>query len=191
MTTHYIDIRLLPDPEFSQAHLLGALMSKLHRALVQLRASNIGVSFPQQISTPLAKRSLGNVLRLHGTADALEGLMRLEWLKGMRDHVATTALAAVPAGAQHCVVRRRQFKTSAERLRRRRMQRKGETAEQAAAAIPLTVERQPKLPFLQLRSASTGQPFCLFVERGELQAQSISGLFNSYGLSQGATVPWF
>ena len=35
MTTHYIDITLLPDPEFSHAHLLGALLSKLHRVLVQ------------------------------------------------------------------------------------------------------------------------------------------------------------
>ncbi len=35
MTTHYINITLLPDPEFSHAHLLGALVAKLHRALVQ------------------------------------------------------------------------------------------------------------------------------------------------------------
>ena len=47
MTTHYIDITLLPDPEFSHAHLLGALVAKLHRALVQLQSASIGVSFPQ------------------------------------------------------------------------------------------------------------------------------------------------
>ncbi len=79
-------------------------------------------------------------------------------------------------------MRRRQFKTNADRLRRRRMQRKGETAEQAAAAIPDTVERRPDLPFVQLRSSSTGQPFCLCVEHGPLQPLPVAGAFNAYGL---------
>ena len=75
MTTHYIDISLLPDPEFSQVHLLGALVSKLHRALVQLCADNIGVSFPMHVLQPLTKRGLGTVLRLHGEPDGLQALM--------------------------------------------------------------------------------------------------------------------
>ena len=191
MTTHYIDITLLPDPEFSHAHLLGALLSKLHRALVQCESSDIGVSFPQHVNAPLGKRTLGAVLRLHGTSAALQALMAESWLKGMRDHVQVSEVAAVPAGAQHRMVQRRQFKTNADRLRRRRMARKGETAEQAAAAIPDTVERKPHLPFAQLRSSSTGQPFCLFVEHGTLQPQAVAGSFNTYGLSLSATVPWF
>ena len=188
MTTHYLDLTLLPDPEFSHAHLLGALVSKLHRALVQLRADDIGVSFPGHSLRP---RTLGSVLRLHGPEAALAGLMASDWLRGMRDHLRQGAIAPAPADAQHRVVQRRQFKTSAERLRRRRMARKGETVEQATAAIPDTVERKPNLPFAQLRSSSTGQPFCLFVEHGALQSQAVAGDFNTYGLSLSATVPWF
>ncbi len=109
----------------------------------------------------------------------------------MRDHVQLSELAPVPSGTQHRLVLRRQFKTNADRLRRRRMARKGETAEQAAAAIPDTVERKPHLPFAQLRSSSTGQPFCLFVEHGALQPEAVAGSFNTYGLSQGGSVPWF
>lgn len=191
MTTHYIDITLLPDPEFSHAHLLGALVAKLHRALVQGQTTDIGVSYPQHVSQPLARRTLGAVLRLHGTPDALQGLMGQDWLKGMRDHTQVAELRPVPAEAQHRTVRRRQFKTNADRLRRRRMQRKGETAEQATAAIPDSVERRPDLPFVQLRSSSTGQPFCLCVEHGPLLAHSMPGAFNAYGLGQEATVPWF
>ena len=71
MTTHYIDITLLPDPEFSHTHLLGALLAKLHRALVQGQTTDIGVSYPQHVVQPLTKRSLGAVLRLHGTPEAL------------------------------------------------------------------------------------------------------------------------
>jgi CRISPR-associated endonuclease Csy4 len=76
-------------------------------------------------------------------------------------------------------------------MRRRRMRRKGETAEQAAAAIPDSVERTPDLPYVQLRSASTGQPFCLFIEQKEGQGAAGQGGFNTYGLSLGASVPWF
>ena len=89
---------------------------------------------------------MGSVLRLHGDPDALQGLMALAWLQGMRDHVRLTDLAPAPSGAPRYVVQRRQFKTSAERLRRRRMRRKGETADQAAAAIPDSVERQVECP---------------------------------------------
>ncbi len=191
MTTHYIDITLLPDPEFSHAHLLGALVAKLHRALVQGQSTDIGVSYPQHVNQPAARRTLGALLRLHGTPQALQSLMAQDWLKGMRDHTQVADLRLVPANAQHRTVQRRQFKTNAERLRRRRMQRKGETAEQAAAAIPDSVERRPDLPFVQLRSSSTGQAFCLCVEHGSLLTQAVAGGFNAYGLGQGATVPWF
>ena len=188
MTTHYIDITLLPDPEFSQAHLLGALMTKLHRVLVQLQADDIGISFPRYSLRP---RTLGDLLRLHGSPAALQQLMAQPWLQGMRDHVRVTTLASVPPDAPHRAMRRRQFKTNVERLRRRRMKRKGETAEQAEAAIPDSVGRNPGLPYAQLRSASTGQPFCLFIEQGQEQPNATPGLFNSYGLSKTATVPWF
>lgn len=191
MTTHYINITLLPDPEFSHAHLLGALVAKLHRALVQGQTTDIGVSYPQHIGQPLTKRTLGAVLRLHGTPETLQRLMGQDWLKGMRDHTQVSELLPVPANAQHRAVRRRQFKTNADRLRRRRMRRKGETAEQAAAAIPDTVERRPDLPFAQLHSNSTGQSFCLYVDHGPLVPQPVPGVFNAYGLAQEATVPWF
>ena len=191
MTTHYIDITLLPDPEFSHAHLLGALYAKLHRALVVHAAGDIGVSFPQHVQAPATKRTLGPVLRLHGAAMALDALMHQSWLQGMRDHVQVAPLLPTPAGSPHRVVQRRQFKTNVNRLRRRRMQRKGETAEQAAAAIPDTVERRTDLPFVHLRSSSTAQPFCLFVMHGPLLPGSMAGHFNAYGLGPNASVPWF
>ncbi len=188
MTTHYIDITLLPDPEFSHAHLLGALVSKLHRVLVQLKSADIGISFPRYSLLP---RSLGEVLRLHSTEASLQRLMELPWLQGMRDHVQLTALSQAPLDAPRWQVQRRQFKTNADRLRRRRMRRKGETREQAAAAIPDNVERSPKLPFVQLHSTSTNQPFSLFIDQGPAQSNETQDRFNTYGLSLGSKIPWF
>lgn len=191
MTTHYLDIHLLRDPEFGQPQLLGALISKLHRALVQQENTLIGISFPEHIDAPASRRTLGSLLRLHGHPAALGELMSMNWLRGMRDHVEYGPIAQAPADAQHRVVQRRQFKTNAARLRRRRMHRHEETIDEAQTAIPDTVEQRPHLPYVQLRSSSTGQPFCLFIEHGLPTQEAHQGNFNTYGLSASATIPWF
>lgn len=188
MTSHYIDLRVIPDPETGPVELLGALCDRLHLALVQRRQGGIGISFP---GCSLNPRGIGNVLRLHASETTLRSFMQTDWLKGMRDHVRMTEIAQAPVDAPHRTVQRKQFKTSAERLRRRRMQRKGETAEQARAAIPSTVERTPNLPYLHVHSRSNGQSFCMFIALGPLAANGVPGTFNCYGLSGTATVPWF
>jgi CRISPR-associated endonuclease Csy4 len=184
----YLEIRLLPDPEFNAPMLMGALYSKLHRALATLQSKSIGVSFPEYSRKP---KSLGTVLRIHGDENALRHLQEMDWLKGMRDHSQASAIQPVPADAKHMLVQRRQFKTNAERLRRRRMKRKGESYEQVVQAIPDSVERKPDLPFLVLRSLSTGQAFHLFIDQGPPMDERAEGQFNCYGLSQQATVPSF
>ena len=134
---------------------------------------------------------MGSVLRLHGDPDALQDLMALAWLQGMRDHVRLTDLAPAPSDAPRYVVQRRQFKTSAERLRRRRMRRKGETADQAAAAIPDSVERQVELPFVRLNKRQHQAAVLPVHCSGAREEVGAGKGFNSYGLSQGGTVPWF
>ena len=161
MTSHYIDITLLPDPEFSHAHLLGALVTK-HRALVQLGSADIGISFPGYSLRP---RTLGTILRLHGSEAALRCLMEQPWLQGMRDHVHCTLPALVPEGAVPCLVQRRQFKTSPDRLRRRRMRRNRRTGcgrhpRQRGAhpgpALRSTAQRQHRPAVLPVRGAESG-----------------------------------
>ena len=188
MTSHYVDLRARPDPESGPSQILGILYDRLHLALVQHSIETIGVSFPDYSTQP---RSLGTVLRLHGDETVLSGLLGTEWMKGVRDHIQHSPILAAPENALHRTVHRRQFKTNVDRLRRRRMKRKGETEQQAAAAIPEAVERQPHLPYLHLRSRSTGQPFCLFIALGELSQAPVPGPYNSHGLSQTTTVPWF
>jgi CRISPR-associated endonuclease Csy4 len=134
---------------------------------------------------------LGETLRLHGTQQALQQLQETDWLKGMRDHTRLTGILPAPTTpAGFYTVKRKQYKSNVERLRRRRMQRKGESHEQAAAAIPVTVEQKPELPYITLRSQSTGQTFYLFIEQGR-QNEPAPGSFSCYGLSPTATVPYF
>jgi CRISPR-associated endonuclease Csy4 len=188
MMSHYVEIQVLRDPEFPVPVLMGALFSKLHRALVISEQSNIGISFPEYSLKP---RRLGSTLRLNGEVATLELLMQGNWMKGLSEYTKVTAAQPIPKPVQYCVFRRHQFKTNVERLRRRRMKRHGEGHDQAAAAIPLSVAQQPELPFATVRSQSTQQRFHLFIERSEAQPEPVPGTFNYYGLSYGATVPWF
>ncbi|PWF23784.1 type I-F CRISPR-associated endoribonuclease Cas6/Csy4 [Corticimicrobacter populi] len=185
---HYIDLRVRSDPEFPVPQLLNALFAKLHRALVALKADDIGVSFPGHKSKGAG---LGHTLRLHGHQARLQHLMQENWLTGMADHIDAAGILPIPAGVQHRIVQRVQVHSSAERIRRRQMKRHGLTAEEARQRIPDTVEQRLDLPWLTLRSQSTGQHFRLFVEHLPCQTTAVSGSFNAYGLSNVATVPWF
>ncbi|MEO7160244.1 MAG: type I-F CRISPR-associated endoribonuclease Cas6/Csy4 [Polaromonas sp.] len=185
---HYVDIDVRPDPEFPAHQLMSALYAKLHRALVAQESTGIGVSFPGVDSQA---PYLGTRFRLHGSQAALAALLESDWLTGMRDHVALTPLRPVPPAAQYRAVKRVQVKSSPERLRRRLMRRHGIDEQQARERIPDESAQLTHLPFVQLRSTSTGQFFRLFIDHGPVQPGAVAGDFNAYGLSHRATIPWF
>ncbi|MDD3353509.1 type I-F CRISPR-associated endoribonuclease Cas6/Csy4 [Zoogloea sp.] len=185
---HYLEIRLLPDPEFPATTLMNALFSKLHRALVGLGTEQIGVSFPDVQGRP---RSLGERLRLHGSAAALLMLKHSGLLKGMRDHVQLDDPVPVPEVTRHRVVRRVQSHSSPERERRRLIARKGLTPTEAMERIPDGRAELLDLPFVVLTSSSTGQQFRLFIDHGPVIDEPQVGVFSTYGLSPTATIPWF
>lgn len=182
---HYLNIRVLADPEFSTQALLEALFAKLHRALVATGHGRIGVSFPR------AGKTLGSQLRLHGGSGDLVELQSAGWLKGLRDYCECSEIIPIPTRVQYRVVRRVQVKSNAQRLRRRSVSKGWLTEEEALLRIPDNREQQCNLPFLRLKSLSSAQSFLLFIDQGELQETPVSGTFSAYGLSAIATVPWF
>ena len=184
----YIELQLLPDPEFPATTLMNALFAKLHRGLASSGEGRIGISFPD-VARKVA--GLGSRLRLHGQAADLERLMSANWLQGMRDHLACSPLSAVPTNASHRVVRRVQAKSSPERLRRRLMVHQKLDQEAAIKAIPAHAAEVLDLPYRRLNSQSTSQQFRLFVEHLDLKTKATAGQFSAYGLSAEATVPWF
>lgn len=186
---HYLEIRVLPDAEFGPEVGLADLFERLHSDLAGRGVTDIGISFPGYSKRP---KALGTRLRIHGKRQAIDALMAQPWLKGVQDQVLAGGVSSVPGNAKHCVFRRRQFRTSAERLRRRYVRRHGVSPEEAQAIIPDSVCREPNLPYVIIRSVSTRQRFSLFFEQGPIRSTGVPGVFNSYGLSSdGATVPWF
>jgi CRISPR-associated endonuclease Csy4 len=187
---HYLDIRIRPDENFSAGQLMGVLFGKLHRALAERQAIDIAVCFPQHRSTG-ASPFIGETLRLLSGQVQLQALMASAWLVGVRDHIEVGDILPVPAMVQHRVVRRVQTQSNPERLQRRYAQRHNMSVEAAAQLITADHAKCCDLPFVSIRSQSTGQRFRLFIEHGALSEQPIQGAFNTYGLSSVATVPWF
>lgn len=183
----YLDIRILPDPEFPTSQLMNALFAKLHRCLAKLGSEDLGVSFPE---VDEERPTLGPVLRLHGSEAAFSTLLAQPWLVGMRDHIQLSAVSPVPAQVKYRRVRRVQAKSNPDRIRRRQMKRHGWTEDEARRRIPDTIRETLSLPYLSLESRSTGHRFHIFLRHEPAEAPS-PGPFNAYGLSNIATVPWF
>lgn len=182
---HFLDIRVLPDPEFKEHTLMAALFAKLHRALVAREKGDIGVSFPEHSHTP------GSILRLHGEQSALEQLEAVNWRAGLNDYCKAALVQPVPAIKGWRVVTRVQVKSSAERLLRRSVRKGWITEDEAQMRQQSMPEQRSSLPFIQMKSLSSGQMFRLFIHHGELKQQQVSGIFSSYGFSADTTVPWF
>lgn len=182
---HYLEIRVLPDSEFSEEMLMAALMAKLHRALGQRGQGDIGISFPEHGIKP------GAVLRLHGTQTALSELDSLTWRSGLSDYSMPSGIKHVPVVNQWRCVSRVQVKSSAQRLMRRSVKKGWLTEAEAQQRLLTMQEARTDLPWLNLRSLSTGQSFKLFIRHGDLLSAPVAGIFTTYGLSATATVPWF
>lgn len=181
----YVEIKLLPDPEFPDSILMNALFAKLHRALVEVGRNEIGVSFPE------AEKKLNSKLRIHGREESLQRLMSRNWLQGMKDYANVSGIGKVPKNCEYRVVKRAQTKSSVERLYRRSINKGWMSPDMAAQQIEKTKDKRLNYPFVQLKSKTTGQQFRLFIQHGELLKQPSEGEFSSYGLSNEASIPWF
>lgn len=187
--SHYLDIHLRPDQELAPHRLLSGLYARLHRALVQLGSTDIGVGFPGYDER---KPTLGTQVRLFGPAASLRALMTTAWLHGMHDHLMLADVTTVPADVQHRRLSRVQAASSPARLRRRAMRRHKLDAAEAEERIPDSAAKLLRLPYVVIGSRSTAQAsFPLFIRQGPLLAKPVAGPFNRYGLSAEATTPWF
>lgn len=182
---YYQDIRVIADAETSDPVLLAQLFMRLHQVMGKVGGGRIGISFPE------VKKTLGDRLRVHGSQPDLTALQQSGWLQGLRDYIASSEIAAVPTDVSWRVVKRVQVKSSAERLRRRSVSKGWLSEEEAQQRISLVNEQRSELPYLLIKSGSNGNAYPLFIEHGPILSSSVTGCFNSYGLSATVTIPWF
>ena len=193
---YYLELTLLDCSEFSLYELWSQLYTQLHLALVEAKNQeqkvSVGVSFPQYRFNPEKKLGfLGTKLRLFAQSETeLQTLDIKKWLDRLTDYVHITSIREVPENIKgYAIFKRKQPKTNAERLARHRAKR-GDIGFDEALARYSNVVTTTDLPFIQLKSLTSGQPFKLFIEKQPAE-QSISQVFSTYGLSSESSVPEF
>lgn len=198
---YYQEITLIDQAEISPYFIWSKLYGQLHLALAEIKNAddkvNVGVAFPQYIyeqKTEKAKSriGLGTRLRLFAQTEAeLNQLNIKKWLERLTDYVHISSIRPVPENkvTGYAIFKRKQVKTNAERLARHRVKR-GDIDFDEALSRYRNVVKTLDLPFIQLKSLTSGQPFKLFIEKQPAE-QSASQVFSAYGLSSESPVPEF
>lgn len=186
--THYLELRAIPQADLIQSQVLSHLMQTLHQYLPAY-AGRIGVAFPGYGQA----RTLGGIIRLIGNEADCQALhQQLHASGNINDYALLYPVAEVPSGIQsHARYSRSHHKgPSALRRAEQRLTAQGKWQPEIADKMREKWQTPPKLPHLQLRSASTKQTFTLWIKQHS-HSQPQAGLFSAYGLSQEATVPQF
>ncbi len=180
----YIDIHLLPDSELKEAELSSKVYTKFHKALVTLGTNKIGISFP------LAKLKLGLLFRIHGDRSLLNDLQGLDWLGPLKGYCRVQEVKSIPAQVQYRVISAKRSNMSKAKLKR--LIDRGSIDEEGIKRYKVKMLSLGfDNPYLDLHSQSSDRVYRKFFEFGEVSDQQSDGVFDSFGLSKTATIPWF
>ena len=198
---YYVDIKLEGDTEITLGFIWQKVYNQMHLALVEIKDENnmveIGFSFPLYLNHSFP---LGDVLRVFANSkERLEELNLAKWLSRLDGYAYVGETKEVPSDVKEYVCfGRKQFKSGAEvrRLAKRYAKRNGVSEEEALAKFEVAEKKYAKLkaenrlPFVNIKSLSTGHPIKIFIVKKEVEAEE-KGQFNTYGLSNFSTLPWF
>jgi len=195
---YYLDITLLPDAEANLGFLWQKVYQQLHLALVENKIaenqSAIAISFPKYGDKVFP---LGDKVRLLANEEEQLKQLNIEkWLSRLTDYTHSKSIKEVPKTVnQFACFKRKQFKSNLIKEATRRAKHTGESLEVAMEHFK-HYQAKSSLAFINMTSLSMegdiskNRNFKLFIERKNLEEQ-VQGIFNCYGLSKDATVPWF
>lgn len=193
---YYQEILIKPSFDISVYFIWEKLFKQIHLSIVSSTKDksyfNIGVSFPGY-ELRNKRNGLGNVLRIHAKSEeVLTALNTSDRLKSLTDMLEISPIKSVQIDKieGYAIFRRKQVKSSSERLARRYAKRHQLSYTEAVKIYNDKEDELTSLPFINFDSLSRGSRFKLFIERKKV-VTAVDGCFNSYGLSQEATVPLF
>jgi CRISPR-associated endonuclease Csy4 len=133
---------------------------------------------------------LGDVVRIHGTEAKLTELQTTDWLGGLNGYCAVSSIQAIPADVAYRTISRKQANMSEAKLRR--LIKRGSISQEEIKGYKAKMFQQGiDNPYLELESGSNGHKHRRYVQFGELSSQSVEGVFDQFGLSKTAKIPWF
>jgi CRISPR-associated endonuclease Csy4 len=180
----FIDITLKPDAEMRENVLMNTVYSKFHKALFTLKSASIGVSFPKY------KVLFGKVLRIHGDQSYLNDLQGLDWLGGIKGYCSISDILPIPETVQYRTVSRKQANMTEAKLRRL-IARNSITTDEVKAYKAKMFSQSLDNAYFELVSSSSGEKHRRYIQFSDLKDTPVEGVFDYFGLSKKATVPWF
>lgn len=182
---HYIDIKIKPDAEMRENVLLNKVYTKLHKALFDLKANDIGVCFPE------VDIRLGKTIRIYSTKQRLEELQNIDWLGGLKGYCSVSGIKPIPeTGVKYRIVSRVQSLMTQAKLRRK-IKRNNLSNEDIKAYKAKMFLQSLDEPYLELISATSNKLYRRYIKHGELKDSPTNGEFDQFGLSKNATIAWF
>ena len=196
---HYQDITLLPDAEASLGFLWHKVYQKIHLALVENKItenhSAVAISFP---GYGTKQYPLGDKLRLFADSQAqLEKLDINQWLSRLTDYCHIKSIQSVPNVSKYVCFRRKHVKSALKKTGNLASHLNKSFEEVLKFRKENDLYHDCQLPFIHLVSQDKDEHkkgeinrFRLFIEQSFHDSPQ-QGVFNCYGLSKTATVPWF
>lgn len=189
MLSHYANITAIEQTDLLQSQVVAHIIQTLHRFLPQYQG-RIGISFPAYGQS----RTLGGIIRLHGSETDLKALVYQLQDTGLHDYALIGQAEPVPSEKiyGHARFSRRQRKAGSDLKRaRKRLTEQGFSEAEINQRLQAKAEKITpiNLPHVFLDSASTRQRYLLAINKQTIAEQA--GTFNSHGLSLSATVPLF
>ncbi len=199
MQTHYVDLKAIPQEDRTPPQIMSDMMQVLHRHLPIYNNSDseedhIAVSFPAY----RRRGTLGSIIRLHGGKEHLFAVH--DSLTSLSGYALVGSVLETPVHIKgYATFSRKQYKgaAAARRMKARYARRKDKAwTHELANAIVKKYSSHDFLPFVQIKSASTGQIMRLYIHR-QHATENVCGFFTGYGLSKPvkntplATVPLF
>lgn len=181
---HYIDIQLKPNTDSRINILFNKVFTNFHKALFDMKASDIGVSFPNY------KVLLGDIIRIHSTQERLQQLSASNWLGDFACFCSVTSVQKVPESVNYRIISRKQQNMTNAKLKR--LMQRGSITEKEIKQYKVKMYSQGlSEAYIELESTSNGHKHRRYILFGELQPEPSQGKFDYFGLSQSATIPWF
>jgi CRISPR-associated endonuclease Csy4 len=192
---YYIEITLNENSEYNLFTLWSKVYQQIHIGLVEMQDEKgnvpIGISFPEYVNYERFNL-LGSKIRLF--ANNLETLVQFDSkkrLEKLTEYLNFSEINQTPEIVKGYVqFQREQPKINPERLARRYAKRHNVEYEIALKTYEGLKKPNIKSPFIRLKSLSTAQVFCLWIQKNSVSEPKL-GSFNSYGLSTSSSVPEF
>lgn len=181
---YFIEIKLQKNKELKPNILLNNVYTNFHRRLYDMNCKTIGVSFPDY------RVILGVRLRIHGSVDDLTTMQSVDWLGDLKQYCMMSDVETIPPSVQYRTISRVQSTMTQAKLRR--LIKRGTIPEEEIKKYKVEMLKKGlDNPYVELVSASNGKLHRRYFQFSELQNESVSGEFDTFGLSKEATLPWF